>query len=132
MPLHLLAASFSLRAYHDAHCGVLFLDLEGQLTLAEAQAIQTQVAQIAQHRRYAQVLFDARNLDFSNAGSLHELAPLLTSGLLLLGVHQLAWVCRPSASHLAAAHFLFTHLPVTASLFHDVEHAATWLRGGPC
>lgn len=128
MPLHLLAASFSLRAYHDAHCGVLFLNLEGQLTLDEAQAIQVQIVQIAQHRCYAQVLINACNLDFPNIDSLRLLAPLLTSGLTLLGVHQLAWVCQSSASQLAAAHLLLAHLPLTASLFNDVEHAATWLR----
>jgi hypothetical protein len=129
MRLSLLSTTPVLCAHHDDAADILFLELQGHLTLAKAQAAGAQVVRLALPRHYTRVIISTCQLSTLEPAALYWLRQVLAPGLQLLGVRKLAWVCQSAPAGLALVHSLLAGLPVVATLFNDLEHAANWLPG---
>lgn len=127
MRLSLLSTTAVLCAHHDDAADILFLELQGHLTLAKAQAAGAQVVRLALPRHYTRVIVSTCQLSTLEPAALYWLRQVLASGLRLLGVRKLAWVCQNAPAGLALMHSLLAGLPVVATLFNDLEHAVNWL-----
>jgi len=129
MRLSLLSTTLGLCAHHDDAADILFLELQGHLTLAKAQAAGAQVVRLALARHYTRVIISTCQLSALEPAAFYWLRQVLAPGLQLLGVRKLAWVCQSAPAGLALVHSLLAGLPVVATLFNDLEHAANWLPG---
>jgi hypothetical protein len=134
MHLHLLATTAHLTIYYDSGNDWLFLDWQGELTLAAVQEACVEVGYCLLKRPYSRVLnsnVQVTNVSLSVAAWLvTELMPHLS----LAGIDYMAWVGSSSLRGLSVAQLVIDWLSNgNIVLFYDLDEAFDWLqrRGSP-
>lgn len=129
MQLHLLATTAHLTIYYDSGNDWLFLDWQGDLTLAAVQEACVEVGYCLLQRPYRRVLNN--NAEVTNV-SLSVTAWLVTEfmpHLQLAGIEHLAWVGSPCLRGRSVAQAVINWLSFgNSSLFYDLEEAVNWLQ----
>ena len=129
MNLTLLRQLPQLSVYYDSWNNWLFLDWQGELTLAAVQGACLALARCCGPRIYPRVLnSNAQVTDISRSVSAWlslEFLPCLKQA----GVEQLAWVRSASPAGQSMVQQALGWLPqLTVSAFDELEQAVDWLQ----
>ncbi|MGI4762528.1 MAG: STAS/SEC14 domain-containing protein [Janthinobacterium lividum] len=129
MNLTQLCAAPHVTIYFDSWNNWLYIEWEGELTLAAVQYACLEVAQCYVKHSYPRVL----NNDAQITNLPREVAPWLAKhffpNLKLAGIEQLAWVHAPTVRGLSHATQVLQHLAhLNVGLFADIEQATSWLQ----
>jgi hypothetical protein len=129
MQLHLLCQTACLTASYDSRNNWLFLDWEGELTLAAVQEAGLALAECFLHRPYPLIL----NSNAQVTGVSWSVATWLVTDLLphmkLAGIDHVAWIYSPSLRGFNMVQTVLNWLPGSLiTTFNDVEDAAHWLK----
>jgi hypothetical protein len=130
MNLRHLCSAPHVHVYFDTWNNWLYLEWEGDLTLAGVQEACLSIAHCFVANAYPRVLNNNTSLTYVD----YEVAPWLAQhffpNLGLAGVQQLAWVYGPGLRARELAEHVLRSLgtQVNVALFGDPEEAVTWLQ----
>jgi hypothetical protein len=129
MQFHLLATTACLTIYYDSGNEWLFLDWQGELTLAAVQEACVEVGYCLLQRPYPRVLNSNAQVTNVSLSVAAWLMTELTPHLKLAGVEHLAWVGSPALRGRSVAQLVVDWLGTeTIALFYDLEEAVNWLQ----
>lgn len=129
MNLHLLRQTTCLAVYHDLHNDWLYLDWQGEITLAQVQEACLELADCYLQRPYARIL----NSNELVTGVSWSVAMWLVTDFLphmsLAGIEHVAWVYSPSLrGHNMVANVLHWLPGSLIAAFNTMAEAVTWLE----
>lgn len=129
MTLELLRYSPHIHIYYDSSNDWLFVDWQGDVTVAAAQLACLELAYTCLHRPYRRVLVSTVQVTSVDWEVPAWLAREFLPYLALAGVEQLACVSGRSARGRAVLQDLVNRLPpLPITVFDDLEMAVNWLQ----
>ena len=129
MNLQHLCTAPHVSIYFDAANDWLFIEWEGDLTLARVQAACREIAQCYLARSYARILNSNLRVTSATPDIAGWLASTFMPALDLAGVRQLAWVVAPTLCGRNVVLDTLARCPhMGINLFEDVEGAVSWLQ----
>ena len=132
MQLHLLFRTPSLTAYHDLRNDWLFLDWEGDTTLATVQEACLALGNCLLHRPYAHILNSNEQVTGVSWSVAAWLATDFLPHMALAGIEHVAWVYSPTLRGQNMVQTVLNWLPgPLITTFSDVADAAAWLQQLP-
>ncbi len=129
MNLQSLFTTPNVSVYFDAANNWLFLEWEGDLTLARVQAACREIAQCYLIKSYDRILNSNLRVTSATTDITGWLASTFMPALDLAGVRQLAWVLAPTlCGRTVVLDTLARCQHMGINLFEDVEGAVSWLQ----
>jgi hypothetical protein len=129
MQLHLLGTTPCLTIYYDSVNDWLFLDWQGELTLAMVQQACVEVGYCLLQRPYPRVLnSNAQVTDVSLSVAAWLVAEFMPH-MKLAGIEYLAWVGSPSLRGRSVVQTVVNWLSqASIDVFYDLDEAVNWLQ----
>ena len=129
MNLQLLCSVPHLALYFDSWNNWLYVEWEGDLTLAVVQLACLELAQCFMQHAYPRVLISNAGVTNVSPKVSTWLATHVLPWVAVVGIEQVAWVHAPSVQGYELAEQSVHRLHrLRAAFFSDVEQATVWLQ----